>query len=524
MLTTEFLAIAGAIVPGRAAVYFDDEAITFSQLQDRVNRLANALADRGIGRGDRVAMMQVNSVQGIETYFAAALLDAIYVPINFRAKTEELQQMLAIAQPSMIFIGERYLSLLPTSDGGTGIASDRVVVLDAEPTGGRLGYRDLMARASEEELHFPEAQDDDTTVIMFTAGTTGVPKGVMLTHDSFSSYLLATVIPADPETEETNMLTVPLYHIAGLQAALASVYGGRTLVVMRQFEPVEWLTLVQQYRANRAMLVPTMLKQLMDHPRFHEFDLSSLDVITYGAAPMPLEVIRRAIDAFPGARFINAFGQTETASTITMLPPGDHVLEGEPAEIKQKLRRLTSIGKPLEDVEVQIVDEEGNSVAVGEVGEIVARGARMMSGYWQEEAATRSTIRSGWIYTGDLGYQDQDSYIYLAGRAKDFIKRGGEMVSPEEVEQTLMSHPGVADAAIIGVPDPEWGEEVRAVVVSAPQSVTEEELLQYCQQRLAGFKRPRSVVFVDELPRNAMGKVLKRDLREQYGYPIGQQS
>lgn len=369
-------------------------------------------------------------------------------------------------------------------------------------------------------MHFPEAGDEDTTVIMFTAGTTGIPKGVMLTHDSFSSYLLATVEPADPDIEETNLITVPFYHIAGLQAALAAVYGGRTLVVMRQFEPAEWMHLVQEHRANRAMLVPTMLKHVMEHPNFSDHDLSSLNVITYGAAPMPLEVIRAAIAKFPGARFINAFGQTETASTITMLPPEDHVLDGTPDEIETKLKRLTSIGKPLDDVEVEIVDDSGQPVSLGETGEIVARGSRMMAGYWQEESATKETLRDGWIYTGDLGYRDQDGYIYLSGRAKDFIKRGGEMISPEEVEQVLRSHPELDDAAVIGVPDVEWGEEVRAVVVGRADRVTEEQIIEYCRDRLAGFKRPRSVIFVGELPRNVMGKVLKRDLREEYGYPV----
>ena len=527
MRTSDFLTIAGAIVPDRPAVIFDDVAVTFEQLQIRVNRLANAMADRGVGAGDRVAIMQVNGLDGIELYFAAAQLDAIYVPINFRAKTEELEQMLTIAQPSMLFLGERYLPLVPVL-GGAALPAGRVVVLDGEGSQPMLTYDQLVSGVDADETHFPDAEDDDTTVIMFTAGTTGVPKGVMLTHDSFASFLLSTVNPADPEEEETNLLTVPLYHIAGLQAALAAVYGGRTLVVMRQFEPLEWLTLAQNYRVNRAMLVPTMLKRVMDHPQFHEFDLSSLDVITYGAAPMPMEVIRQAINEFPGARFINAFGQTETASTITMLPPEDHVLEGAPEEIEKKLQRLTSIGIPLEDVEVQIVDENGQPVTSGEVGEIVARGARMMRGYWQQEAATSEALRSGWIYTGDLAYQDEDSYIYLAGRAKDFIKRGGEMISPEEVEQVLMSHPQVDDAAVIGVADAEWGEEVRAVVVRRPPGpgaetageISEEELSGYCQERLASFKRPRSVVFVDELPRNVMGKVLKRDLREQFGYPI----
>ena len=518
MRTSEFLMISGAIVPDRAAIQFDGDALSFMELQQRSNRLANAMAERGVGRGDRVAFMQVNCNQAIEVYFATAQLDAIYVPINFRAKTDELEQMLEIAQPSLLFIGERYLSLVPARGAlDKGISHEQVIILDGERADGRETYEGLLAGASDDEIIFPEGEDEDTTVIMFTAGTTGVPKGVMLTHESFSSFLLATVNPADPEIEESNLLTVPLYHIAGLQAALAAIYGGRTLIIMRQFDPVEWMGLVQEHRANRAMLVPTMLKQLLDHPRFHEFDLSSIDVMTYGAAPMPVEVIRRAIQELPGARFINAFGQTETASTITMLPPEDHVLEGTPEEIEVKLKRLTSIGKPLEDVEVQIVDEYGATVPAGEVGEIIVRGSRMMSGYWREEAATQEAMRSGWIYTGDLGYQDEDDYIFLSGRAKDFIKRGGEMVSPEEVEQVIMSHPQVDDAAVIGIPDEEWGEEVRAVVVSRAGGGSEEEVVQYCQDKLASFKRPRSVIFVDELPRNVMGKVLKRELREQYG-------
>ena len=548
MNTTEFLSIACAIVPDRRALIFEGLELTFEELQQRVNRLAGSMSALGVGAGDRVTTMQVNCNQSIEIYFAAAQLDAIYVPLNFRARAEELAQMLAIAQPSILFIGERYLPLMQTgmNTGSGELPANRIVLLEGDPDGpvseGHIAYHQLQSQGNPEQVHFSEAGDHDTTVIMFTAGTTGVPKGVMLTHDSFSSYLLSTVTPADPDVEETNLLTVPFYHIAGLQAALAAVYGGRTMAIMRQFEAVEWLELAQEQRVNRAMLVPTMLKQLMDHPRFREYDLSSLSVITYGAAPMPLPVIRQAIKEFPGARFINAFGQTETASTITMLPPEDHVLEGTEQEVEKKLRRLTSIGKPLEDVEVMIVSEEGTPVANGEVGEIVARGERMMKGYWRQEAATGETLRSGWVYTGDLAYQDEDGYIYLEGRAKDFIKRGGEMIAPDEVEQALMSHPLVEDAAVIGVPDLEWGEEVRALVVRktsraddhpsypavAPGAAAgrdiseadlEAELIEYCRQKLAGYKRPRSVVFIDSLPRNVMGKVLKRELRELHGAP-----
>ena len=367
----------------------------------------------------------------------------------------------------------------------------------------------------------PEGDDDDLTMILFTSGTTSFPKGVMLSHDSFASYILATVTPADPEEETSNILTVPLYHIAGVQSVMAAIFAGRTLLIQRQFEAKQWMELVEKERANRAMMVPTMLKMLMDHPDFHKHDLSSLEVITYGAAPMPLPVIRQAIQEFPGMSFINAFGQTETAATITMLPPEDHVLEGDEDEVERKLKHLSSIGKPLEDVEVRIFDEDGHPVVLGETGEIAARGARLMKGYWNQEDATAETIRDGWLFTGDLGYQDEDGYIYLAGRARDFIKRGGEMVSPEEVEQVLQSHDAVEEAAIIGVPDLDWGERVRAIVVLKDgERASEEDISEYCRQRLASFKKPESVVFCNELPRNPMGKVLKRILKEEYSHPV----
>ena len=518
MNTTDLLTITSAIVPDRDAIIFDGKHMTFGELADRVNRLANAMGDLGVGAGDRVGVMQVNCNEHVETYFATAKLDAILVPINFRARSEELAFMLNDSGVKLIILGQRYQDMLRSIESELTTLEHRISL--EGPGEGFLFYDDLLANASDEE-RFPTADDDDVTIIMFTAGTTGTPKGVMLSHDSFSSYILANVESVDMEFAEKNILTVPLHHIAGVQAVMAAIYGGRTLVLQRQFDEEGWMKLVQDEQVNRAMMVPTMLKRLMDQPTFKDYDLSSLQVITYGAAPMPLEVIKKAIAEFPGTRFINAFGQTETASTITMLPPDDHNISEDDPEFEKKLNRLSSIGKPLPDVEVRIVDEDGADVPQGETGEIVAKGQRLMKGYWNREEATKETLRGGWLYTGDLGFWDEDGYIFLSGRARDFIKRGGEMIAPEEVEQIIMSHPGVDEAAIIGIPDIEWGERVRALVVKKPGAeLSMQDVVEHCRPRMAGFKRPEDVVFVDELPRNPMGKVLKRVLREEYPEPI----
>ena len=519
MNTTEFLNITSLIVPDRTAIVFDGKRFSFQELEERVKKLANALAGMGVRAGDRIASMQVNCNENIETYFAAAKLDAVYVPLNFRSRPEEIEYMINDSKPKILITGERYVSMVDDiKENLNGV--DGFVVMDDASAEGWESYEQLLSTSSGEDM-YPMGDEDDLTMVMFTAGTTGSAKGVMLSHDSFASYLLANVSPPDLESEEKNILTVPLYHIAGVQAVMAAIYGGRTLIIQRQFEPVEWMTLVQEEKANRAMMVPTMLKMLMDHQEFEKFDLSTLEVITYGAAPMPVEVIKRAISKFPGTFFINAFGQTETAATITMLPPEDHILEGSEEEIEKKLNRLTSIGKPLSDVEVRIVNENGGEVDVGETGEIVAQGPRLMKGYWNQQEATTEALRGGWLYTGDLGYFDEDGYIFLSGRAKDFIKRAGEMVSPEEVEQVLHSHPSIDEAAIIGVPDVDWGERVRAIVVAkVGATIDKEEVMAYCKDRMASFKKPESVVVVEELPRNPLGKVLKRVLREEFSYPL----
>jgi acyl-CoA synthetase (AMP-forming)/AMP-acid ligase II len=517
MNTTDFLSIATSICPDRDSIVFDQNRWTYFQIGERVNRLANALARSGVSKGDRVAMLNVNCNQSIESYFATAKLGAIFVPLNFRAKADELAYMIDNAEVRVLFAGSRYLDtirgLLPQLQ-----TLQRCISIEGHDEG---EYEATVNGSSPEEF-VSEVGDDDVTILMYTSGTTGRPKGVPLRHSAFVSYVLDNVDPASPEIEERNLLTVPLYHVAGIQAMLAAIYGGRTLVLMRQFEVKEWMEAVQRERATRAMLVPTMLKRVIDDPDFNRYDLSSLKVITYGAAPMPFEVIHKAIQVMPWIRFINAFGQTETASTITMLGPEDHRIEGTEEERKKKLERLSSsIGRPLPDVEVKIVDEQGNTLPPFKPGEILARGPRIMTGYWRDEQKTSQVMSlDGWLRTGDMGWMDEEGYIYLTGRGDDMIIRGGENISPEEVENILQSHPKVEESAVIGVADPEWGQEPRAIVVlKRGEAATPGELMEYCRSRLAGFKRPRSVVFVDALPRNPMGKVLRKKLREEYGEP-----
>ena len=519
MNTTDFLNIAATICPDKTAIVFEEKRYTFSQLNERVNRLANGLVKLGAKKGAVIAFLQVNCNQCVETYFAVAKTGAIYLPMNFRAKEKELTYMLNTAEATVLIAGERYIPLIQSIRPELHHLKHLISIETNHPD--MHFYEDIIKTSSAEELT-TSVDDTDTTILMYTAGTTGFPKGVMLSHNSFTGYVLENVTPPDPDSEEGNILTVPLYHVAGIQAMMAAIYGARTLVMERQFDPEEWMTLVEKEKATRAMMVPTMLKQLLDHPNFKKHDLSSIRVITYGAAPMPLPVIRKALDEFPGVNFINAFGQTETASTITSLGPEDHRITGTPEEKEKKLKRLASIGKPMADVQMKVVDDDGKTLGVGGVGEILAKGPRAMSGYWKDEEKTKKTIdKDGWVHTGDIGYVDEEGYYFLSGRSSDIIIRAGENISPEELENAIREHSKVEDVAVIGVPDETWGEEPRAVVIlkkGIPKSKeVEAEIMEHCRQTLASFKRPRTVVFVDELPRNPLGKLIKKEIREKYG-------
>jgi acyl-CoA synthetase (AMP-forming)/AMP-acid ligase II len=519
MNTTDFLSIATSICPDRTAIIFEGKRITFSQLSERVNRLANAFIKLKVKKGDRVALLQVSCPECIETYFACAKMGAIYLPVNFRAKEDELRYLLSHAEAKVLLLGKRYLGMIRNIMSDLPSIQHYIALEDREKD--IHHYPDLIESSSADEV-ITEVGDDDITILMYTAGTTGKPKGVPLRHSGFISYVLDNVEPINPDIEETNILTVPLYHVAGVQAMMAAIYGGRTLVLMRQFEVNDWMKTVEREHANRAMLVPTMLKYVVDSPDFSKHDLSSLKVITYGSSIMPFEVINKAIQMMPGVRFINAFGQTETASTIVSLGPEDHIIEGTEEEKAKKLTRLkASVGKPLPDVEVKIVDENFKEISRGTVGEIVARGPRIMTGYWQdEEKSAQAFTPDGWLITKDRGWMDEDGYIFLMGRGDDVIIRGGENISPREIENVISSHPKVDEVAVIGVPDEEFGQVPRAIVVlKKGQKATEQEMIDLCHKILSSYKKPASVVFVDSLPRNSLGKVIYNQLRAEYGKP-----
>jgi acyl-CoA synthetase (AMP-forming)/AMP-acid ligase II len=516
MNIADFLTISSSICPDRPAIIFENSRYTFRQLDQRVSKLASTLSRSGVKKGDRLALLQVNCNQCVETCFAAAKLGAIYLPLNFRAKEDELEYMLNFAEANTLLVGDRYLGMIDKLKSRLPTVKYYISIGGEHP--GMSNYENIVNSSPEDEISV-DLSDQDTAVLMYTAGTTGKPKGVLLPHKSFSIYVLENVTPPSPDIEERNILTVPLYHVAGIQAMMAAVYGARTLVMQRQFDAQSWMELVEKEKVDRAMMVPTMLKQLMDHPDFGKHDLSSLKVITYGAAPMPLSVMKKALEVFPEVNFINAFGQTETASTITMLSPEDHVITGTAEEKEKKLRRLTSIGRPLPDVEMKVIGEKGEELPPLEIGEIVARGPRVMTGYYKDEAKTAQTVDgNGWVHTHDMGYCDEDGYFFLSGRSTDLIKRGGEYISPEELENVIYSHPKIEDVAVIGVQDEEWGELPKAVcVLKKNAECTGDEIMEYCRVKLASFKRPRSVIFVEELPRNPMGKILKRVLRDKYG-------
>ena len=516
MNTANFVSIPASIFPDQEILVFGDRRWTYGQLWQRVQQVGNALRSAGVEPGDRVAVLQTNSDDYVATYFATALIGGVFVPVNYRAKPNELKHILTTAKTKVLLCGDRYVPLV---DGLRSelTSIETYVALESEQSD-MTHFPKLLAAAAAACAE-AAIDDSETTILMYTSGTTSLPKGVMLTHNEFTTYVVNNVEMADGTPRGAALLSAPLYHIAGATNIMTSMFTGRKLVILPQFEAAGWLEAAQKEEVTHAFLVPTMMKMIIDHPGFSDHDLSSITNLSYGGAAMPFPVIRRAIEVFPDTvGFVNAFGQTETTSTLTVLGPDDHKLEGSDEERAVRLKRLTSIGRPLPDVEVKVVDDDGNALSSGEVGEIWVSTPRLMKGYANDQGGADSPVQDGWLPTRDMGWIDEDGYIFLGGRKDDMIIRGGENIAPAEVEAVLQSHPSVEEAAVIGFKNEEWGEQVGAIVVLRPgEQATEQDLQGYCHQHMASFKKPEIMHFVDELPKNQMGKVLKNDLRKAFG-------
>lgn len=516
MNTANFLSIPSMMFPGQEIIVFEGTRLTYGTALDRVRRLATSLRDLGIKPGDRVATLQTNSNQFIESYYATATLGATFVPLNYRAKQPEIEYMVTAAEVKVLFIGDRYVDQIKQLQPKFTSVRHYVSMEDARPE--MLYFEDLVNNGSP-DIDDAEVDESDVSILMYTSGTTSLPKGVMLTYGDFTNYVVGTVEMADGSPRGISLLCAPLYHIAGTANIMTAIWAGRKIVVLRQFDPKEWLAAVQDEKVTHAFVVPTMMKQLIDHPEFSKFDLSSLQNLSYGGAPMPFPVVRKAIEVFPTKTgFVNAFGQTETTSTLTVLGPDDHRLDGTSAEVERNLKRLTSVGKPLPDVEVRVLDDDNKDLPPNEIGEVVIRTPRVMKGYAGQESATAALLDAdGWLHTRDMGYLDEDGYVYLVGRKDDIIIRGGENIAPAEIEAVLHAHPSVDEAAVIGVPDVDWGQKIAAFIALRPgKTATADELADFCRQRLASFKKPELIRFVDALPKNPLGKILKKELKAQF--------
>jgi acyl-CoA synthetase (AMP-forming)/AMP-acid ligase II len=507
--TVNFVSIPGSIVPEQEILVFGSERLTYAALNDLIARLSTAFRQLGLQQRDVIAILDTNSHLYVASYYAAAKAGLTFLPLNYRAKDPELEYMINTAKAKVLLTGDRYVELVNRI--ARKLSATRSVAL-GQGDGRMPRITELLAKAEPDETE-AEVEDEDVSVLMYTSGTTSLPKGVMLTFRDFTAYVTANVEMADGSDRGAFLVCAPFYHIAGTTAMMTNLWSGRKMIVMPQFEPKSWLELVQKERVTHAFVVPTMMKQLLDEPAFARTDFSSLTNLAYGGAPMPIAVIRRAIEAFPkNVGFVNAYGQTETTSSLTVLGPDDHRIQGSPTEVELKLRRLNSIGKPLPDVEIRVRDEGNNFLPAGEVGEIVIRTPRIMKGYAGRE--DDAALAEGWRATGDLGWIDEDGYVFFAGRKDDMIIRGGENIAPAEIETVLMSHPAVDEAAVIGVPSVEWGQTVKAFVVLRPgQDVSVQDLQEFCRARLASFKRPEEIVFIEALPKNPLGKILRKELR-----------
>ncbi|PJK31500.1 acyl-CoA synthetase [Minwuia thermotolerans] len=491
---------------GKTALKFGGREHSYADLDRSTNRVANALRAAGLGKGARIALLAANTDRFFELQFGAAKAGVVLVPVNFRLAPPEVAFVVNDAGAETFFVDAAHAALVRRIAGDLPTVK-RIVAVDFadDEWTDYLAWRD---RGGDHECGV-EVLETDTACQMYTSGTTGHPKGVELMHCNLMSLMpAATRRWANWNADDVNLICMPLFHIAGGGWGIVGLYSGCTNILQADVDPGLILETIETERVSIVLFVPAVILFLTQHPKVKDTDFSSLRLVIYGASPIPLDLLQRAVGLF-GCDFAQVYGLTETSGAITYLPPEEHRPEGGP--------RMKSCGKAHEAVEIRIVDDEGRELPAGEVGEIICRTPQNMKGYWKRPEATAAVLREGWFRTGDAGYLDADGYLYIHDRIKDMIVSGGENIYPAEVESALFGHPAIADIAVIGVPDVKWGEAVKAVVVLKEGArLTEDELVAYARERIAGYKAPKSVDFVAELPRNPSGKILKRELRAPY--------
>lgn len=494
------------------ALVFGDVRLTWREVNARVNRFAHELRRIGIGRGDRVALYGRNSHQWIEALFAAAKLGAVAVTVNHRLALPEIEHIVADAGVCAFVCGAG------ESEAARSIASKardvRAIVVIGGEAKDLEDYEAMVARGDESEPVLDQPiTADDPLLLLYTSGTTGFPKGAIYTHASTLIGMFVHVHAIGSRRTHRVMLPSPLYSAAGIAGIFCAVYVG-SFIALINFDVATALRTIERERITFTNLVPTTIQLLLEDPASERADLSSLQTLLYGGAPMPEPLVRRAMQRLPHCGFRQTFATTETGCAGTVLEPAEHQLA---LSAPRHAKLLRSCGRAQVNVDVAVVDESWGELPPGEIGEIAVRTEANMAGYWNNREATAAVLRDGWVRTGDMAYMDEEGYFYLVDRRNDMIVTGALNVYPSEVERVLHKHPAVADCAVFGLPDRKWGEAVTAAIVRRPDAkVSAEELIVFCDGKIASFKKPKQVLFVEQIPRTPTGKILRRELRERF--------
>ncbi len=492
--------------PDAVAIVHGERELTWRELDEASSRMANAMVDAGVGAGDRIARIEKNAPDYFLLAFAAAKIGAVLVDVNWRLAPPEKRQIVDDSGARLLFLGADSAGDRETIESGADSIEATIGL------GGEVGdLPSLEGWSSGHGVDDPgtESTPEDVCLQLYTSGTTGLPKGVMLSNANLFSFIDEVPKRWEFTPHSVSHVVMPTFHIAGSGWGLLTLAMGSRMVLDRDVDPEAILREIEEHGITHAIYVPAVLAFLQIVPTAGDHDLSSMELVAYGAAPITEDVLRGAMNQFAGTKFVQVYGLTETTGAVFELPPEDHDPEGRP-------ELLRSAGKPYPWIEMRIVGDGGEEVAEGEVGELWVRGVQVMVGYWNRPEETAAALDDdGWFRTGDAGYT-KDGYLYLHDRVKDMIVSGGENVYPAEVENAVMGCPGVNDVAVIGVPDEKWGEAVKAIVVADDDGVSAEDVIAWARERIAGYKVPKSVDFTDELPRNPSGKLLKKDLRAPY--------